>query len=348
LQKALIEIRPEAAVEVVDALAHCARWFRLYYNSYEIPLKYWPSLWGFIEGIQHQSPSTGPAWLYRKGAQPLFQFIQSFDPDIVVATEVGTCELAAMLKRQNKARFYLVGLELMDFNQAWVQPEVDLYPTAPGDLAEELEAAGVPPAKILPCGYPVDPSFVSLPEQGTARRQLGLEGDIPLLLVLFGGTGFGKPRQIVAELRKVPQPLQTVFIAGRNQRLEREIREAGGDMPRCRVRGWVDNMQEWMAAADLLLSKPGGGTVVEAMTCGLPMLAFDPLPGNERRTCDWIEKWQIGYWVRRPADIAPTVMRLLENRDDLQRLRKNALALARPRAAYEAAEAIFKLLQHRS
>ena len=77
LRHALLQIRPELTVEIIDALAHCARWFRLYYDSYEIPLKYFPALWGLIEGLQHRSKSTGPGWLYRTGARPLFRFMQA-------------------------------------------------------------------------------------------------------------------------------------------------------------------------------------------------------------------------------------------------------------------------------
>src|SRR3990172_7522069 len=95
LKQALVELRPGMKVEVVDALAHCRSWFRAYYNSFAIPLKYWPSLWERIENAQHGGDSTGPLWLYRRGGKPLFDYIENFQPDIVVATEVGVCELTA-------------------------------------------------------------------------------------------------------------------------------------------------------------------------------------------------------------------------------------------------------------
>ncbi len=41
---------------------------------------------------------------------------------------------------------------------------------------------------------------------------------------------------------------------------------------------------------------------------------------------------------------APTVERLLNDPEELRRLRANALTLARPRAAFDAAEAILRLL----
>ncbi len=345
LRKALQEIQSDVVVDVVDALAYCTRWFRNYYNSYHIPLKYWPALWGWIEKVQHDHPSTGPSWLYRRGGKPLFQFIQACDPDIVIATEVGMCELAALLKRETHARFYLVGVCLMNVYRAWAKPEVDLYPVAPGDLTAQLEAMGVPPAKILPCGTPIDPSFAGRGNRATARTRLGVESDYPLLLVLFGGTGFGKPRRILAELDKVKQPLEVVLITGRNQRLEEEVHHLCRGRSRTQVFGWVDNMHEWMAAADLLVSKPAGVTVFEAITSGVPLLAFDPLPGDENRNCRLVQQWQVGVWVEHPADLAPTIERLLADREELQLLRKRALELARPHAAHDAAQAILKLLE---
>jgi len=344
LGKALLKARPDLTVEVWSGLERCARWFRLYYDSYQIPLRYWPRLWGWIEGVQHRSRSSGPGWLYRRGAQPLFSDIETFGPDVVIATEVGMCELATMLKRETAARFRLVAVVTgVDADRAWAQPEVDLYVTAPGDPAAELEAAGVPRAKVLPCGQPVDPAFASPPDKATARARLGITSDLPMVLVLFGGAGWGKPRRIVEAFNQVGQPLQAVFVAGRSQRLEEEVQSLCRDDRRCRVLGWVDNMHEWMAAADLLVSKPGASALIEALDCGLPLLAIDPLPGNERRACDWIERQRVGCWIKNPQSLAPSIARLLENPAELDRLRERARALARPRAAYDAAEAILRL-----
>jgi len=343
LRQALSELGPNAVVEVVDSLERCARWFRAYYDSYQIPLRYWPSLWGWIESVQHQSKSTGPGWLYCWGARPLFGFIEDFNPDVVVATEVGMCELAAMMKRKGRGSFRLAAVELMDFNQAWIQPEVDLYLVTHEDLGAELETAGAPRRKIRCCGQPIDPAFAVLPSYETARARLGIEPRIPMVLVLFGGVGSGKPKLIVNELKRIREPLQIAFITGKNQRVEGEIRRLSRGLSRTRVLGWVDNIQEWMVAADLMVSKPGGATVAEAFACGLPMLSFSPLPGNEERTCGWIEKWGAGQWIRKAENLAPAIEQLLTNREELERLGKTSRALAQPRAAYDAAEAILRL-----
>jgi processive 1,2-diacylglycerol beta-glucosyltransferase len=344
LRQALTAAQPDLAVEVQDGLSKCAKWFRSYYNSYLIPLKIWPSLWGWIEGVQHSTASTGPGWLYARGGRPLFRFIEKCDPDIIVATEVGMCELAALHKRRSGGRFRLVAAPTgLDADRAWVQPEVDLYLAAPGDATEQLGAAGAAVEKIVSCGTPIDPAFEALPGREAIRVELQLDPAIPVLLVLFGGAGFGKPRRIVPELEKIEQPLQAVFIAGKNSKMEEKLKGLCRGRARWRVLGWVENMHEWMTAADLLVSKPGASTVVEALACGLPFVALDPLPGNERRACTWIEKERVGRWAQKAHELAPAIERLLTFPEERQQMRLNALTFGRPRAAREAAAAILKL-----
>ena len=214
LQKAVLDLRPEAQVEVVDTLQHCTGWFRTYYNSYLIILKVWPGLWRWIENIQYQSKSTSPGWIYQRGAQPFFLYLRDFAPDLVIATEVGACELAALYKRQANATFQLAGVELMDFNQAWVQPEVDLMLATHPDLAAELVAAGASDGQFVTTGQPIDPVFASLPDRESARKKLGINPDAVQLLILLGGTGLGDPDRILPEVLKVKRPLEVVIISG--------------------------------------------------------------------------------------------------------------------------------------
>src|SRR5271157_3266897 len=344
LREAFAALHPHARVEVIDTLQHCTAWFRAYYNSYLIPLAIWPGLWRWIEKRQHQSESTSPGWIYRRGAQPLFRYLRDFAPDVVIATEVGTCEFAALYKRQSHASFLLVGLELMDFNRAWIQPEVDLFLTTHADLAAELVVEGASAAKVVTTGQPIDPAFASLPERRTAREKLGIKQDSLQLLILFGGTGHGHPERILEELARVQHPHEIVMVTGRNQRLEKRLRQRYGSLPHVRVLGWVDNIQEWMVASDLMISKPGGGTLNEGFACGLPMLAFNPLPGNEERTCRWIEKWGAGIWIKKPDDLALIITSLLTEPSKLEGLRNRVRELARPHSARDGALAVMKLL----
>ena len=344
LEKALLHLRPNLIVEVVDALAHCEPWFRAFYNSYEIPLKYWPGLWDYIERHQHEGETSGPWWLYRCGARPLFRYIEAFAPDVVAATEVGLGEIAVIHKRDAGARYFLVGMQTFAYERPWAQPEVDLFVSYPGEVAAQIRSLGVPPERVLECGVPVDPAFGLCPNRSALRARLGLRHDLPVLLVNFGGSGKGKPREVVSELQKVQQPFQVVFISRRDENLRKELLRLSAGMAHARVLSWVDNMHEWMAAADLLVSRAGGGIVAESLNCGLPILVFDAPPGNERRICQLVEEcWHTGYWVKRPGELATRIDHLLRQTEELEQLRSNALRHAYPGAARIAAEAILHL-----
>ena len=348
LQKAILELRPDVQAKVIDTLEHCTAWFRTYYNSYTIIIKLSPGLWRRIENVQHQSKSTSPGWIYQQGARPLFHYLRDFAPDLVIATEVGACELAALYKRQARANFLLAGVELMDFNHAWIQPEVDLLLTTHTDLAAELVEAGAPTSGVVTTGQPIDPAFALLPDRESARKALAIRADALQLLVLLGGQGQGDPDQILPEVLKVQHQIEVVIITGRNKRLEAQLRRRVSGLPHVRVLGWVDNIREWMIASDLMVSKPGGGTLTEGFACGLPMLAFNPLPGNEERTCLWIEKWGGGIWIRKPEQLAPTIESLIGDRPKLNALRDHARSLARPHSARDGALAVLDLLDRKS
>lgn len=344
LHRAMLGVQPDLAIEVVNVLDLFPRWFCAYYNSYEIPLKYWPSLWGWIENMQHTKDSTGPGWLFRRAAIPLSEFLSAYQSDIVVVTEVGICELAAMAKRSMKNHFRLIASPPgVDIDRAWSQAEVDLYAVAPGEAAAQLRDLNVPVEKILACGVPVDPRFGSLPNKAEARKRLHVPAHSPLVVVEFGGAGHGKPQRILSELEKLDSAVHVVFIAGKNKKLELELLHRCAGRMNSHVFGWVDNIHEWMAAADILVGKPGGTTMMEAINSGLPLLAIDPLPGEERRNCEIIEDWGVGYWMRHFENLAPTIARILSDPNELDSLRQHALALARPYAAQEAAESIVRL-----
>jgi processive 1,2-diacylglycerol beta-glucosyltransferase len=209
-------------------------------------------------------------------------------------------------------------------------------------------AEGAPADKVVTTGQPIDPAFASLPDRQVARDKLGVKPGAFQILVLFGGTGHGNPERILVELARVEHPHEVVMVAGRNRRLEQRLRRRYGSLPHVRILGWVNNMQEWMVASDLMISKPGGGTLTEGFACGLPMLAFDPLPGNEERTCRWLEKWGAGIWIKTPQDLAPKIQSLFADPAQLAELRCRAGALARPHAARDAALATLELFSQKA
>jgi processive 1,2-diacylglycerol beta-glucosyltransferase len=92
-----------------------------------------------------------------------------------------------------------------------------------------------------------------------------------LLLSVSAGAGHvrdaeavevGPVAELFARLQAAARPAPLVVVAGRNEKLQRVLRRAAG--PRAAVLGFTTEIDEWMAAADLLVTKPGGLTTSEA------------------------------------------------------------------------------------
>ena len=98
------------------------------------------------------------------------------------------------------------------------------------------------------------------------------------------------------------------------------------------ILGFVTNMQEWMAAADLILSKPGGLTTSEALALGKPMFVLDPIPGQEAANSDFLLEHGAAGKVNRVEDL-PFRLRQLLGSGKLVDMARAARALGRPDAA---------------
>jgi len=71
--------------------------------------------------------------------------------------------------------------------------------------------------------HPIAAKFSSPSPTPSVRKHYGLRDDQPVLLILGGGFGMGPVAEILHELDKVAGQFQTIVVAGRNEKLRREL-----------------------------------------------------------------------------------------------------------------------------
>jgi processive 1,2-diacylglycerol beta-glucosyltransferase len=277
----------------------------------------------------------------------LFDLARSARPCALVATEVGCCEIAALVKRDLAHGVPLVAVsDGPDADRAWVQPEVDLYCFVSEQVCRELVAHGAERRRVVSWGVPLRGGFGSLrgrdAERAAVCEWLGLDARLPLVIVAGGGEGMGRIEETAARLLALDDPApQVVVLAGNNARLkarcERLLR--GGRGARLRVLGWTDRVPQLMAGADLMVSKLGS-MFNEALAVELPIVAAEPPPGAERVQYRLLEEWGTGRAVRTPDEAVAEVARLLSTPSALDAMR----ACARQRRVPDAAPRIARWL----
>jgi processive 1,2-diacylglycerol beta-glucosyltransferase len=92
-----------------------------------------------------------------------------------------------------------------------------------------------------------------------------------------------------------------------------------------------------MACADVVVSKPGGLTTSEALARGAAMAVVNPIPGQESRNSDYLLENGAAIKINNLGTLAFRLGKLLENADEIARLKQNASRLAKPQAAFEVA-----------
>lgn len=108
--------------------------------------------------------------------------------------------------------------------------------------------------------------------------------------------------------------------------------------------GFVSNIHELMAAADLAVTKSGGLTTSECLASGLPMIVRDPIPGQEERNCDFVLEAGAGVRAHGAASLRYKLGALLGDPERLLRMKDAARAAARPRAAREILDRLLETL----
>jgi processive 1,2-diacylglycerol beta-glucosyltransferase len=135
-------------------------------------------------------------------------------------------------------------------------------------------------------------------------------------------------------------------VAGRNEAVRAEL-AAVPVPPRHRVQllGFTEHIDELMAAADLVVSKPGGLTTSECLARGVAMCIVNPTPGQESRNNDFLLENGAAIKVNNLATLPFKVSSLLTEPGRLDRLKASARRLGRPRAAFDVVERSLTLIR---
>lgn len=132
-----------------------------------------------------------------------------------------------------------------------------------------------------------------------------------------------------------------VVIVGRSRRAEQRALECAARIHYpVRVLRFVDNVHEYMHAADLLVTKPGGLTSSEALATRLPMVLFKPLPGQEERNTRYLVHRDAAVRAKTAADLSRSVQLLLSCSGRREEMRTAMRTLGKPNSAGEIAAAI--------
>ena len=307
-----------------------------------------PWLWGF--GFRLVDNALGLAFYLsllsaRFGAR-IDEAVAKTGADALLSVHPLVNHLMVAVRRRRGGALALMTVltDLVDVHHWWATPEIDQYVASSDVAADRLLRLGIAPSRIATLGIPIRPDFAHVDASAREMRErLGLDPDLPLLLLMGGGDGAGRlaeTARAMAQLAEQGKRFQLVVVTARNVRARQELEASPWPMP-TRVLGFVSNIGEYMTAADVIATKPGSLTVSESLALGRPLLLGRPLPGQEEGNVGYVVAAGAGLAYTNPEEAAHAFEYLLSDPSARWEMGQQAARLGNPRAA----ERVVDLLQ---
>jgi processive 1,2-diacylglycerol beta-glucosyltransferase len=313
-------------------------------GTYDAWLRYAPGMYrAFYDWTDQETEPralTGTfGWL---GLRGMLRDVQATRPEVVVSSYPTPVALAHTARTRLGADF-LNALVVTDYrvHHHWARPEAELLMVATEEAREQMSRWRIPDARVVVTGIPIGPAYRALigADRTALRVKHGLKPDEPLILVSGGGTGtYRALNRVLGELSGLGRRVQVLVLAGAR---ERGVTRVGGAT--IHALGFTTAFPELLAASDLVVGKAGGLTVAEATTLGVPLVIFEPIPGQEEHNAEYLVRHGAALWAEGLADVRPAVLRALDPGQHA-RLGANATALSVPDAADRVAAALLKKL----
>ncbi len=345
IEKALKTLSPDIETLNINAFNYTNPISEKLVNSlYMAVIKRTPKIWDYL----YDNPKVVKRLEKIKNTihklnSPKFQkLFDKFKPDAVVCTQAFPCGMVADYKSTYASDLPLFAV-LTDYapHSYWLYDKVDFYITPSVEMNERLEKKGVLPQKLKPLGIPFDIKFNLPVNTAEVRQRMKLSPDLPVILVMGGGHGLGPIKTIIKSIDKVKNNLEVVIVTGSNRKLysllKRRIKKY---CHKFHLLTYVNNIHELMSVASIVVTKPGGITISEALAKELPMLIIKPIPGQEESNTVYLTKHNAAIKVNKPRHINNIIENLLDNPEKLKNISESARRIAKPNACIDIAKLI--------
>ncbi len=313
--------------ETVDVLACLSPAFSKFVCNWHAKLyKYAPKLWDVsyraFEKKELRSDETGMLYeLLSLGAAKLRKILDKGQYDAAVCVHVFSGMMMAELRT-------VWGVTMPCFfvsTDYTCHPYVDrcdldglFIPSA--ELTAEFAAAGLPREKLIATGIPVRQAFYRHIDRTAARKALALEERGMVVLLMCGSMGCGPMRKLAKNLtERLPAGSEVVAVCGKNEKLQESLSSLKN--PGLRVLGYTENVEHYMAAADIVVTKPGGLSATEAGVQHLPAVFIDAVGGCESRNFNFFINRGFALGSKDPEKVLELTVALAQDEEKRDQMR---------------------------
>jgi processive 1,2-diacylglycerol beta-glucosyltransferase len=294
---------------------------RLVSGGYEILATKVPSLFGMLyKASNHRITSNSIGSILGKSIKDItYEIINEYKPNVIISTHPLLVKVIANLKRENKVNIPFISI-VTDYkaHSSYVNKSVDAYIVGSEYTKESLIEKGIDEEKIYSYGIPVKRDFMNFNND--------IDKDKKFTILLMGGSmGLKSMKKALSEIMNLDIPLKVITVCGNNEILKKELEDIYQTIPLNKelvILGFTTNISELMDKASLIITKPGGLTVTEALVKRLPIIIPYYIPGQEEENVSFLVNEKAAIYAE-GDNLNTIIKRLFNNPVELKNMVNN-------------------------
>lgn len=335
-----INYAKQVKVEIVNPLddEKAPSFFKKDQKNYDRLIRKMPDLyeWGYKVGSHKVGQNLIGGTMAVLLSDALEGIMQKFDPDVVVCPYPFYGGILEKLFEKGLKRVPIVTV-VTDWGEVpklWFFEEVSLCLVPSKKSAQLAIESGVSRHKIKIVGIPIDPKISKVPEK---------RGN-DFVVLAIGSRRTPNMFKAITALNESTLPITLVVACGGDEQLYESLLELDWKIKH-KVWLFVPDMDKKYGMADCVLGKAGGLTVAESLGCGRPLIMIDVIAGQETGNAKLVKENKAGDVAIEAEGVVNILSRWLENnKKEFLKRKLAAIKMGKPKAAFETADNIWKLL----
>lgn len=271
------------------------------YKFYNFITKEQPKIYNYFYNLKSNKPQNyQDDFVYMMTLQKVSKYILESRPKVIISTFPTCSGIVSKFKEKYDSKIPLITCitDVVD-SWEWIHPNTDTYFVPTQEIKKKLISKGVSSDIIKVTGIPVRRSFLDLHN----NNQKNHVEEMKNILIMGGARGaFDIIDLDFLYWLDTQKNVDIKIVTGTNKKLY-EYLTVKHNFKNIKILGFVENVAELMSQTHLLITKPGGVTIFEAINCETPMIIKRPKIGQEMANADFIEKYGIGIIKDHTLDI---------------------------------------------
>jgi UDP-N-acetylglucosamine:LPS N-acetylglucosamine transferase len=307
----------DSAVKLVNITdVHNQNKSNFWENIYKILLARLPAVWSFLILIW-KVPAF--AWIFRRTFEVLYTnnlkaILNEFEPDVVVSTYYFASEICQKLGHK---RTFTVVPDIFSCHPIWFDSKSNNQYLVFSEQAKQI-AINHKVKNVQNMDLVFDPKFetkMTQEETTKFKQNNGFDPNKKLILALGGGSGFPKAKQFLEEYLNSSLKAELVIVCGRDKNLKKQLEKLyfkhHNSHKNVKILEFTDQVYEYMNSCDLIVTKSGPATILEAVTLAKPLFLIHYIWEQELGNMQWVVDNNLGIYEPNPKQLISKIEQYL-------------------------------------